>query len=62
MKEQGNEFYKAKDFKRALAKYARVQCYTNAVMPNSDQQVQMYANLSKSTKVSDSISLTVILS
>jgi hypothetical protein len=24
MKEQGNEFYRQKDFKRALAKYARV--------------------------------------
>ena len=50
MKEQGNEFYREKDYKRALAKYARVQCYTNAVLPSKEQNVQMYQNMNKSMK------------
>ena len=32
-KDEGNAFFKDKDYKRALAKYARVQCYTNAILP-----------------------------
>ena len=41
-KEQGNEFFKQGDLKKAVAKYARVQCYTNAVMPPKSQDVAMY--------------------
>ncbi|TNV75736.1 hypothetical protein FGO68_gene7490 [Halteria grandinella] len=47
MKEQGNALYKEGDYKRALAKYARVQCYTNAILPSSDQQVSMFTQMSK---------------
>ena len=50
MKEEGNQYYKQGDFKRALAKYTRVQCYTNAVLPSKDGQVQMFSNLSNKTK------------
>ena len=50
-KEQGNEFFKQGDLKKAVAKYARVQCYTNAVMPPKSQDVAMYQNLSKKGRV-----------
>jgi hypothetical protein len=50
MKEQGNQFFKEKDYKRALAKYARVQCYTNAILPSKDSQVQMLTGMSKKSQ------------
>ena len=53
LKEEGNLFFKAKDYKRALAKYTRVQCYTNSVLPAKDEQVKMYQNMTKESKVSN---------
>jgi hypothetical protein len=50
-KEQGNEFFKQGDYKRALAKYARVQAFTNAIQPIKNQEVAMFQNLSKKGKV-----------
>ena len=50
-KEQGNEFFKLGDYKRALAKYARVQAFTNAIQPIKNQEVAMFQNLSKKGKV-----------
>jgi hypothetical protein len=61
-KDQGNEFYKQGDFKRALAKYTRVQGYTKCVLPSKDQEASMYMNLSKSNKVLlQSLLLTIII-
>jgi len=51
-KEQGNEFFKQGDYKKALAKYARVQAFTNAIQPIKNQEVAMFQNLSKKGKVS----------
>ncbi len=50
-KDEGNQFFKEGDFRRALAKYARVQCYTNALLPTKNGEVQMYQNMSKNSKV-----------
>lgn len=50
-KEQGNEYFKQGDYKRALAKYARVQAFTNAIQPIKNQEVAMFQNLSKKGKV-----------
>ncbi|CDW73193.1 peptidyl-prolyl isomerase pasticcino1 [Stylonychia lemnae] len=49
-KEEGNSFFKQKDYKRALAKYSRVQCFTNVLIPNKEGDMAMYANLSKKAK------------
>jgi hypothetical protein len=54
-KEQGNEYFKQGDYKRALAKYARVQAFTNAIQPIKNQEVAMFQNLSKKGKVRPSM-------
>ena len=54
-KEQGNEYFKQGDYKRALAKYARVQAFTNAIQPIKNQEVAMFQNLSKKGKVRPSV-------
>ena len=38
-KDSGNEFFKQGDYKRALAKYVRVQAFTNAILPTKSQEV-----------------------
>ena len=38
-KELGNVFYKAKDYKKAIAKYSFVQLYTRAIIPPDDREV-----------------------
>jgi hypothetical protein len=50
-KDEGNEFFKAKDYKRALAKYSRVQCYTGVLIPNKEGEMAQFANVSKKSKV-----------
>lgn len=45
-------FFKNKDYKRALAKYARVQCYTNILVPNKEGEMAMFTSMSKKAKVS----------
>jgi hypothetical protein len=51
-KEEGNNFFKQKEYKKALAKYTRVQCFTSAIMPSKNSEVTTYQNMSKETKVS----------
>eukprot|EP00347_Sterkiella_histriomuscorum_P006931 403350887 len=49
-KEEGNLFFKAKDYKRALAKYARVECYTRVLCPSKEGEMAMYGNMNKKAK------------
>jgi hypothetical protein len=38
LKEEGNIYFKAKDYKKALSKYALVQAYTRCVIPNLNEE------------------------
>mmetsp|Transcript_37397 Transcript_37397/g.27592 ORF Transcript_37397/g.27592 Transcript_37397/m.27592 type:complete len:116 (+) Transcript_37397:108-455(+) len=49
-KEEGNMFYKQKEFQKAISKYARVQCFTKSIMPSENFEVAAFQNLSKKTK------------
>ncbi len=37
LKEQGNEFFKQKEYKKAIAKYSRVELYIKAIAPIQQQ-------------------------
>ena len=51
LKEEGNAFFKQKDYKRANAKYARVLCYTRALLPSENSEVAGFQSMSKKLKV-----------
>ena len=50
-KEEGNALFKQKEYKKALGKYTRVQCFTMAIMPTKNSEVSTYQNMSKEIKV-----------
>ena len=43
-------YFNQKDYKKALAKYTRVQAYTNAILPSKNAEVQQLTSLSKTNK------------
>ena len=51
MKEEGNIYFKEKDYKKALSKYTRVQCYTNVIMPPKDNEFSKFTQMSQKSKV-----------
>ena len=43
-KELGNVFYKAKDYKKALGKYAYVQLYTKTILPPDEREAAAFTS------------------
>lgn len=48
-KEEGNIYFKTKDYNKAITKYSRVLLYTRAVLPPDDKEAAMFKSGTEST-------------